>query len=76
MEEGFVTACVVIDSGSNHNLLSEPVSKLMKSNKVVVSNQTRNAFKVSKGYGGQKLPMLGAFTAIINLGDRSASAEF
>lgn len=73
---GGVTISVVIDSGSKYNLLSESVWELMKSNKVVVGNQTRNVSKVFKVYGGQELEVLGAFTATIKLGDRKAPAEF
>ncbi|XP_065080271.1 uncharacterized protein LOC135703086 [Ochlerotatus camptorhynchus] len=73
---GGVAVSVVIDSGSKYNLLSESVWQQMKSSKVVVSNQTRDVFKVFKVYGGQELSVLGAFTATIKLGDRSESAEF
>lgn len=75
-EIGGVAVSVVIDSGSKYNLLSESVWQQMKSSKVVVSNQTRDVFKVFKVYGGQELSVLGAFTATIKLGDRSESAEF
>lgn len=75
-EIGGVAASVVIDSGSKYNLLSESVWQQMKSNKVVVSNQTREVSKVFKVYGGQELSVLGAFTATISLGDQRKSAEF
>ncbi|XP_055630900.1 uncharacterized protein K02A2.6-like [Toxorhynchites rutilus septentrionalis] len=44
--------------------------------KVTVIQQTREVSKVFKAYGGQELPVLGAFTTTIKLGNESRSAEF
>lgn len=75
-EIGGVSTSAVIDSGSKYNVLSESVWTLLKSKKVVLSKQTREVSKVFKAYGGHELPVLGAFTAFIKLGDQSGSAEF
>ncbi|XP_062700623.1 uncharacterized protein K02A2.6-like [Aedes albopictus] len=42
----------------------------------MVSGQTKEVSKVFKAYGGNELPVIGAFTAIVQLGDHSRPAEF
>lgn len=75
-EIGGVNVIVVIDSGSKYNLLSQSAWEQMKSQKVAVFNQRQEVSKSFKAYGGQELPLLGAFTAIIKFGNQADSAEF
>lgn len=75
-EIGGVPVSVVIDSGSKYNLLSQSNWEQLKSSKVVVSNQRREAPVVFKAYGGQPLPLIGAFNAMLKVGNVSDMAEF
>lgn len=73
---GGVPTSAMIDSGSKYNLLSESIWITLKARRVVVSKQTKEVSKVFKAYGGNELPVIGAFTATIQLGEQSGSAEF
>ncbi|XP_062710656.1 uncharacterized protein K02A2.6-like [Aedes albopictus] len=75
-EIGGVVMSAVIDSGSKHNLLCQDDWEKLKTNKVVVSNQRRESTKVFKAYGGQPLPLVGVFTAMVKMGNKSDLAEF
>lgn len=75
-EVGGVMVSAVIDSGSKYNLLGQSIWEHLKNLKVIVSNQHRKVSMVFKAYGGQSLPLIGAFSATIKLGSVSESAEF
>ncbi|XP_055585352.1 uncharacterized protein K02A2.6-like [Uranotaenia lowii] len=75
-EIGGVIATAVIDSGSKYNLLSQSKWDELKNNKVTVTNQRREAPMVFKAYGGQSLPLVGAFTATLKVGNLSDMVEF
>ncbi|XP_058827476.1 uncharacterized protein LOC131687412 [Topomyia yanbarensis] len=75
-EIGGVTVAVVIDSGSKYNILSKSIWEKMKTSKVIVSNQRQEVSKVFRAYGGQALPLLGAFTATIRFGKQENLADF
>lgn len=75
-EIGGVVTSAVIDSGSKYNLLSKQDWEKLKSNKVIVSNQRRESTKTFQAYGGQPLPLLGVFTALVKLGNACQLAEF
>ncbi|XP_055525274.1 uncharacterized protein K02A2.6-like isoform X2 [Wyeomyia smithii] len=74
-EIGGVSVSAVIDSGSKYNLLSQSNWEQLKGNKVVVLNQRREAPMEFKAYGGQSLPLIGAFNAILKVGTANTVAE-
>lgn len=73
---GGIRVTVIIDSGSKYNLLSQTAWEYLKSKSVVVSNQRKETGKVFKAYGGHELPLLGAFTAEIELDGRHNTVDF
>lgn len=75
-EVGGVAMCAVIDSGSKYNLLSQADWAKLKSNKIVVSNQRKESSKTFKAYGGQPLSLLGVFSALLKIGDKTEPADF
>lgn len=75
-EIGGVSVSAVIDSGSKYNLLSQSNWEQLKSDKVIVSNQRREAPMEFKAYGGQSLPLIGAFNAMLKVGTVSTMVEF
>lgn len=64
---GGIAASAIIDSGSKYNLMSQESWEDLKSKNVIVSNQRKETGKVFKSYGGHELPLLGVFTAKLEL---------
>lgn len=64
---GGIATSAVIDSGSKYNLMSQQIWEDLKSRNVIVSNQRKEAGKIFKSYGGHELPLLGVFTAKLEL---------
>ncbi|XP_062713871.1 uncharacterized protein K02A2.6-like [Aedes albopictus] len=76
-EVGGVSIEMIIDSGSDVNLISAGTWETMKAQRVVLQRCTKGGNKILKAYGTDKpLEILGSFEAVVKLGRRSASAEF
>lgn len=76
-EVGGVSIEMIIDSGSDVNLISAGTWETMKAKRVVLQRCTKGGNKILKAYGTDKpLEILGSFEAVVKLGRRSASAEF
>ncbi|XP_062555577.1 uncharacterized protein LOC134220514 [Armigeres subalbatus] len=74
---GGVLIDVIIDSGSDANLVSAATWEMMKAKCVVVQKCTKGSHKILKAYGSEApLNLLGSFEAMVKLGTRSVSAEF
>ncbi|XP_055612518.1 uncharacterized protein K02A2.6-like [Uranotaenia lowii] len=73
---GGVLVSAVIDSGSKYNILSQANWEHLKGKKVNVSNQRRETSLMLKAYGGQSLRLIGAFTAVLKVGDASKLVDF
>lgn len=68
---------MLIDSGCNHNLITDKTWLSMKENHSKVTNQNKDPQKKFVAYGsGTPLKLLGSFEAEILLGKRSENATF
>lgn len=68
---------MLIDSGCDHNLITDKTWQYMKENNSKVTNQNKDPQKKFIAYGsGTPLKLLGSFDANIQLGKRSESATF
>uniref|UniRef100_A0A2H1X000 RNA-directed DNA polymerase n=1 Tax=Spodoptera frugiperda TaxID=7108 RepID=A0A2H1X000_SPOFR len=68
---------MLIDSGCNHNLITDKTWLSMKENNSKVSNQSKDPQKKFVAYGsGTPLKLLGSFEAEIRLGKKSEIATF
>lgn len=74
---GGVKLDLLIDSGSDANLITDEAWESLKQAKVVVHQSTKGSSKVLKGYASDRpLPIIGTFVAEIIAGERSARALF
>ncbi|CAH2208327.1 jg24389, partial [Pararge aegeria aegeria] len=76
-EIGGTEVNMLIDSGCNHNLITDRTWQFMKRSNSNVTNQNKNPQKKFVAYGsGTPLKLLGAFDADIKLGKRLDQATF
>ncbi|XP_053686407.1 uncharacterized protein K02A2.6-like [Sabethes cyaneus] len=76
-EIGGVDTKMLIDSGSDANLVTLKTWNFLKDNKVSVQECIRGSAKILKAYGSDNpLEILGTFKTIVRVGSRSVVAEF
>ncbi|XP_055523172.1 uncharacterized protein K02A2.6-like [Wyeomyia smithii] len=74
---GGITTEMLIDSGSDANLITVGTWEMMKSRGITVQRCRKGSDKVLRAYGSDSpLDILGSFIAMIDLAKRSVSAEF
>ncbi|XP_062550234.1 uncharacterized protein K02A2.6-like [Armigeres subalbatus] len=76
-EVGGVSLDLLVDSGSDANLIPDTVWDSLKRAKVVVRQCTKGSSRILKGYASDSpLPIVGTFITDVKVGNRSVSAEF
>lgn len=76
-EIGGVKSDLLIDSGSDANLITDQAWETLKQARVAVHQSTKGSSRVLKGYASDNpLPILGTFVADIRVGQRSVRALF
>ncbi|XP_029725276.2 uncharacterized protein K02A2.6-like [Aedes albopictus] len=76
-EVGGVVLDLLIDSGSDANLIPDVVWESLKQAKVNVRQCTKGSSRILKGYASDlPLPILGTFIADVRVGKRTVAAEF
>ncbi|XP_055622478.1 uncharacterized protein LOC129766051 [Toxorhynchites rutilus septentrionalis] len=74
---GGVPVEVLIDSGSDVNLITDKTWKLMKAQHIAVSKCEKGSEKILRAYGSSKpLSILGTFMAVVEIGNRATEATF
>lgn len=72
-----MTLDLLIDSGSDANLITDKAWEALKQAKVVVSQSTKGSSRVLKGYASDcPLPIIGTFVADVRVGKFSIQALF
>lgn len=76
-EVGGVDLDLLVDSGSDANLIPDSVWESLKQAKIVVRQCTKGSSRILKGYASDSpLPIIGTFVAEVKVGNCSAEAEF
>lgn len=76
-EVGGIPLDLLIDSGSDANLISDKAWKTLKQQKVKVSECVKGSNRVLQGYASHiPLTILGTFVAEVQVGERVTRAEF
>ncbi|XP_062701924.1 uncharacterized protein K02A2.6-like [Aedes albopictus] len=74
---GGVQLNLLVDSGSDVNLIPDNVWEYLKQAKVTVQQCVKGSDKVLKGYANDNpLPILGTFRANVDVGQKTVQAEF
>ncbi|XP_062554416.1 uncharacterized protein K02A2.6-like [Armigeres subalbatus] len=74
---GGIKCNVIIDSGSECNLITKEVWEEMKASNVMVQSSKRGCSRVLKAYGSDApLKMIGSFTAEVRVQEQHVVAEF
>ncbi|XP_055584846.1 uncharacterized protein LOC129737711 [Uranotaenia lowii] len=74
---GGVVLKMLVDSGSDINIIDQQTWDYMKTQNVQVREMTKGCKEVIKAYGSDKpLPILGTFKGFIEIGTRSSQALF
>lgn len=76
-EIGGVRLDLLIDSGSDANLITDQAWEALKQGKVTVHQSTKGSHRVLKGYASDNpLPIMGTFMADVRVGNLSTRALF
>ncbi|XP_062713896.1 uncharacterized protein K02A2.6-like [Aedes albopictus] len=76
-EVGGVKLDLLIDSGSDANLIPDTVWESLKQDKIRVRQCVKGSARILKGYASDMpLPILGTFVADVKVGTKSTAAEF
>lgn len=76
-EVGGILIEMIVDSGSDANLLTVETWEMMKAKCIIVQKCIKGSDKILKAYGSDlPLVILGSFVAVVKLAKRSVSAEF
>ncbi|XP_055622354.1 uncharacterized protein K02A2.6-like [Toxorhynchites rutilus septentrionalis] len=76
-EIGGVRLDMLIDSGSDANLITDQAWETLKKGEIVVHQSTKGSSRVLKGYASDiSLPIMGTFVADVKLGKLSTRALF
>ncbi|XP_062542134.1 uncharacterized protein LOC134210124 [Armigeres subalbatus] len=74
---GGVKLDMLVDSGSDANLISDAAWTELKAQNVAVLSSTKGSSRILKAYGSDRpLKILGSFEAIVAVEDREVRAEF
>lgn len=74
---GGVNLDLLVDSGSDANLIPETIWNNLKQAKIVVRQCTKGSSRILKGYASDSpLHIVGTFAADVKVGNRSVTAEF
>lgn len=76
-EVGGIKLDLLVDSGSDANLIPDTVWEKLKHDNVNVRQSTKGSSRILKGYASElPLPILGTFVADVKAGNCSVAAEF
>lgn len=76
-EVGGVRLDLLVDSGSDVNLIPDSTWEYLKQEKIVVQQCVKGSDRILKGYANDKpLTILGSFTAYVKVGQKIVQAKF